>query len=278
MEILISQCTRLQIGLGNAENESTVTKFHDSTAIFDRLDAARILWSDGGIRTTFQRKGEYSTLHPLQVSTEYFMDHLDRITERSYLPITEDIVRVRKQTKGVIQYEFVVTDIQFKITDVGGDREERDRWINFLQTKITCVIFIGAIDEYDTMFHENNDDGAEKNRLSESIELFAAIQNYSWLDHTTFILFMNKVDVFQEKIQNSNIGDFFPDYTGFPKDAETGKAFIRKKFLERNAQRRTSRMIYTHDTCATNTEGMRFVFEAVKDTILQLNLRQYNLV
>ena len=79
---------RLQIGLGNAENESTVTKFHDSTAIFDRLDAARfkrkeiainvptklilfrILWSDGGIRTTFQRKGEYSTLHPLQVSTE----------------------------------------------------------------------------------------------------------------------------------------------------------------------------------------------------------------
>ena len=55
-------------------------------------------------------------------------------------------------------------------------------------------------------------------------------------------------------------------------------------------------MIYTHHTtatgqqrppcgqcdaitiCFTDTENMRFVFEAVRDTILQINLKHYNLV
>jgi len=36
--------------------------------------------------------------------------------------------------------------------------------------------------------------------------------------------------------------------------------------------------IYSHYTQATDTENIRFVFAAVKDTILQLNLKEYNLV
>uniref|UniRef100_A0A803W7B8 Uncharacterized protein n=1 Tax=Ficedula albicollis TaxID=59894 RepID=A0A803W7B8_FICAL len=38
------------------------------------------------------------------------------------------------------------------------------------------------------------------------------------------------------------------------------------------------KIIYSHFTCATDTENIRFVFAAVKDTILQLNLKEYNLV
>jgi len=38
---------------------------------------------------------------------------------------------------------------------------------------------------------------------------------------------------------------------------------------------------YNYDRCllfVTDTENIRFVFAAVKDTILQLNLKEYNLV
>jgi hypothetical protein len=31
------------------------------------------------------------------------------------------------------EYEFTVNEIQFKIIDVGGDKDERRRWIDFLQ-------------------------------------------------------------------------------------------------------------------------------------------------
>lgn len=40
----------------------------------------------------------------------------------------------------------------------------------------------------------------------------------------------------------------------------------------------SDKIIYSHFTCATDTENIRFVFAAVKDTILQHNLKEYNLV
>ena len=36
------------------------------------------------------------------------------------------------------EYEFVLTDIQFKIIDVGEEREERVRWIDFLSVSTFC--------------------------------------------------------------------------------------------------------------------------------------------
>ena len=47
-------------------------------------------------------------------------------------------------------------------------------------------------------------------------------------------------------------------------------------FVELNPD--PEKIIYSHFTCATDTENIRFVFAAVKDTILQANLREYNLV
>ena len=123
----------------------------------------------------------------------------------------------------------MLDDIQFKIIDVGGEREERVRWIDFLavslyifpatspvlinqrefplcgvehkisfntdctelQGRITCVIFLAAVDEYDTYFLTAG--GETRNRLTESVELFSQIQHHQWLAHTTFILFLNKV-------------------------------------------------------------------------------------
>ena len=40
----------------------------------------------------------------------------------------------------------------------------------------------------------------------------------------------------------------------------------------------TDKIVYSHFTCATDTENIRFVFAAVRDTILQANLKEYNLV
>uniref|UniRef100_A0A670JP87 Uncharacterized protein n=1 Tax=Podarcis muralis TaxID=64176 RepID=A0A670JP87_PODMU len=52
--------------------------------------------------------------------------------------------------------------------------------------------------------------------------------------------------------------------------------FILKMFVDLNPE--SEKIIYSHFTCATDTENIRFVFAAVKDTILQLNLKEYNLV
>lgn len=69
-------------------------------------------------------------------------------------------------------------------------------------------------------------------------------------------------------------------FSGPAGDAEAAKDFILRMYLALNPVPETGdpKTIYSHYTQATDTENIRFVFAAVKDTILQLNLKEYNLV
>lgn len=50
--------------------------------------------------------------------------------------------------------------------------------------------------------------------MYEAFMLFESICNSKWFVNTSMILFLNKVDLFQEKIIKSPITDNFPDYQG----------------------------------------------------------------
>jgi len=279
MEIIVGQMGQLNINLSDQSRNEDIEIFrNEENDLENRLSSVSRLWDDSGVQTCYNRRSEYSSTYPLNVSTKYFLDKIDRINVPGYLPIDDDIIRVRKSTVGVIQYEFTVNDINFKITDVGGEREEREHWIDFLAQRVTCVIFLAAVDEYDT--YMETEDNESKNRLKESIELFRNIQQLQWLNHTTFILFLNKKDVFEEKISNGiDLINHFEDFPeGFRRETKPALDFIKRKFTETQPQNRKARMIYTHETEATDTDNMRFVFEAVRDTILQINLKIYNLV
>lgn len=68
---------------------------------------------------------------------------------------------------------------------------------------------------------------------------------------------------------------FYP-FQGPQRDTQAAREFILKMFVELNPDK--DKIIYSHFTCATDTENIRFVFAAVKDTILQHTLKEYNLV
>lgn len=82
--------------------------------------------------------------------------------------------------------------------------------------------------------------------------------------------------LFEEKIQYSDLADYFPEYDGPLHDSDAAREYILEMFVDLNEDQ--GKTIYSHFTCATDTENIRFVFAAVKDTILQENLREYNLV
>lgn len=258
MDTFISQMSSLDVSFSDPLREDDVSLIQtEGEELEKRLSAAQRLWADPAIQTIYKRRSEYSTHHPINVSTRYFLDALERINVDGYLPTTDDVIRVRKSTVGVIQYEFIVSGCNFKITDVGGERAERENWIDFLAQRVTCVIFLAAIDEYDTYLVTEN--GQTVNRLSESIDLFRQIQLQNYLKHTTFILFLNKKDIFEEKIKTSHIVDHFEDFHGFKGEAVAAYEFIRTKFHEtqpKNRPRSRTRMIYTHHTTATGINPM----------------------
>jgi hypothetical protein len=90
---------------------------------------------------------------------------------------------------------------------------------------------------------------------------------------SSLILFLNKSDLFEEKIKVKNIRDYpaFSDYAGKDGDLKAGADYFTSKFLAKN--KAPDRMIYPHLTCATDTKNVRIVFDACKDIILRENLK-----
>uniref|UniRef100_A0A8R1HQF3 Uncharacterized protein n=1 Tax=Caenorhabditis japonica TaxID=281687 RepID=A0A8R1HQF3_CAEJA len=154
-----------------------------------------------------------------------------------------------------------------RVFDVGGQRSERRKWIHCFDN-VESIIFITAISEYDQVLFEDE----TTNRMIESMQLFNSICNSTWFLSTAMILFMNKKDLFMEKIQRVNITTAFPDYEG-GQNYEEAVAFIKMKFAELNLNP-DKKTIYMHETCATDTNQVQLVISSVIDTIIQKNLQK----
>jgi hypothetical protein len=50
--------------------------------------------------------------------------------------------------------------------------------------------------------------------MKESRDLFHTIVTYTWFQHSSVILFLNKKDLLEEKIVHSHLVDYFPEYEG----------------------------------------------------------------
>lgn len=233
----------------------------------DYYEATKNLWADAGMQECYDRRREYQ----LSDSAKYYLTDLDRIAKPDYLPTEQDVLRARAPTSGIIEYPFDLETIIFRMVDVGGQRSERRKWIHCFEN-VTSIMFLVALSEYDQVLAESD----SENRMEESKALFRTIITYPWFQNSSIILFLNKKDLLEEKIMFSHLADYFPEFDGPKCDAQAGREFILKMFVDLNPD--SDKIIYSHFTCATDTENIRFVFAAVKDTILQLNLKEYNLV
>uniref|UniRef100_T1IGD3 Guanine nucleotide-binding protein subunit alpha n=1 Tax=Rhodnius prolixus TaxID=13249 RepID=T1IGD3_RHOPR len=235
-----------------------------------------------------------------------YLSDLERIESPDYLPTEQDILRARAPTTGIIEYPFDLDSIIFRMVDVGGQRSERRKWIHCFEN-VTSIIFLVALSEYDQILFESENE----NRMEESKALFKTIITYPWFQHSSVILFLNKKDLLEEKIMYSHLVDYFPEYdgpkqdhvcarefvlkmytrqnpdpermlyshfttaTGPQRDAITAREFILRMFVDLNPD--SEKIIYHIITCATDTENIKLVFCAVKDTIMQSALKEFNL-
>lgn len=210
-----------------------------------------------GVKECFSKRNKFQ----ISDSVEYFLDSLDRVCASDYSPTKDDIVRVRLKTVGVHEYNFQIRGHNFLMVDVGGQRGERRKWIAAFEN-VQSVIFLTAISEYDQVLAESDDD---ENRLLESLTLFETIRNYPWFKNAAMVVFFNKKDLFDTKIMTSSLADYF-EYKGETKNIEKAAEFIKGMFLDIYGDRLEP--LYTHFTCATNTDQMRLIFDAIHNFIL----------
>ena len=111
------------------------------------------------------------------------------------------------------------------------------------------------------------------NRMEESLKLFQKLTGSQWFEQTSFILFLNKSDLFQEKIKKRPLTDFFEDYDQFCEgvensaqlsDFEKSCEYIKSQYIEAFHGAR----LYPFITCAIDKDNCRKVFSAVRDTVI----------
>jgi GTPase SAR1 family protein len=150
IKALVEACSTLKIEIKTQENKDFAEKikkweednYGNIIKDFDETYAEKLsnLWEDIGIQSALEHRSKYQLLD----STEYFFENLKKICSREYIPSNEDILRCRVKTIGIVNVEFQEADIKYKIFDVGGQRNERRKWIHCFDN-VNAIIFVVSL-------------------------------------------------------------------------------------------------------------------------------------
>ena len=108
------------------------------------------------------------------------------------------------------------------------------------------------------------------NQMMDSMTLFDRVCNNRWLDETPIILLLNKTDLFRKKILHSPLTSCFPEYNGLSQ-YEDASSYIQMKFEDLN-QSEGPKNVFTHLTCAIDTEDIELGFDLVTAAVTEANL------
>uniref|UniRef100_A0A183BT94 G-protein alpha subunit n=1 Tax=Globodera pallida TaxID=36090 RepID=A0A183BT94_GLOPA len=176
------------------------------------VQALRELWQDDGVKAAMTRRAEFY----MPDCAQHFLDSLDRIADQNFVPTTQDKT--------------------WRVFDVGGQRSQRKKWIHCFDD-VRALIFVTAMSEFD------------QNRLQESLQLFRQVCNNKYFIETSIILFLNKKDLFAEKMnQGRSLRIAFKEFNG-PDTYEASSKYIERKFYISNEVRTSPSTVIT--TCAT---------------------------
>ncbi|KAH6683224.1 G protein alpha subunit [Halenospora varia] len=228
------------------------------------LRAFKDLWKDPGVETAVARGNEYA----LHDNLGYFFEDLDRLFNKDFIPTDQDVLRARLRTTGITETIFDLGSLQYRMFDVGGQRSERKKWIHCFEN-VHALLFLVAISGYDQCLAEDKDG----NQMQEALMLWESIANSHWFKNSALILFMNKIDLFKEKIVQSPITKFgFGDFQGDAGSWQQTSKYFMDKFVALN--RNPTRDVYGHFTNATDTDLLKVTMNSVQDMIIQKNLQK----
>lgn len=176
------------------------------------------LWSDPGVQECFSRSNEFQLIDCAQ----YFLDKVQEVYSKNYVPSDQDILRCRVMTTAIQNIEFNVPDggnqVRFSVYDVGGQQGERKKWIQVFDS-VAVILFMVDCGSFDTTLRED----PTKNRLLEALEIFEQVWKNRFLRNVSVLLFLNKIDVLAEKVAKGRCiaeltkkyPHIFPDFESF---------------------------------------------------------------
>ncbi|KAL0956214.1 hypothetical protein HGRIS_002370 [Hohenbuehelia grisea] len=238
-------------------------------------DDIKALWRDLGVKRSL-------AYHHLRVedSSGFFLNDVDRIVARGYVPSDEDIVRARLRTMGVQEYSLTLdrgesSRTEWIMYDVAGCRTQRAAWVPYF-TDVTAIIFVAPLSCFDEQLAENH----RVNRLQDSFQLWDTICCSALLAHVQMILLMNKCDLLEKKLKKDKlrVHDYIPEFQG-ENNMKTVTTWFHRVFrgiFKRNNP--ADRHLYTHFTSAVDTRATARTLVGVQEAIMRNHFTGVGLV
>jgi guanine nucleotide-binding protein subunit alpha len=165
-----------------------------------------------------------------------------------------DILQSHKGIRGVSEHRFLVNGLSINIIDVGLQRCERRKWINQFDN-VAAIFFVVDLPCYDQESSGNN-------AMVEQIQLFGNVVNSKWFTDTKFILFLNSISAFRQKLCHKPLGDFFSDYSGSA-DVDQASEYLLQRFSQVN---RGSRRLHSYLVDPYVASNIELVAAAINDS------------
>jgi len=207
-------------------------------------------------------------VNKINYSCSFFNTVLDSLVDPNYVPSLDDVIRARARTVTVVQEEFLYQENSFRMIDVGGQKSERKKWLHVF-ADIDAFIYCVSLSDYDVFLREN----FNKNRMEDSVEEFENLCKNKILKKKSTILFLNKNDIFREKIQKVDLKICFPDYTGGC-DYDNALKYIKQKFQKifDDSNQVQTRCLYIYETVCIARDIMDKVMTSLKKIFFTINV------
>ncbi|PIL31109.1 hypothetical protein GSI_05805 [Ganoderma sinense ZZ0214-1] len=288
---------------GSGELEGWWEDPNDPVHMLNRCAGAMTeLWRDGKVRTRLAERRIR-----LEESSGFYLDEIDRITAKMYFPTDDDVLRARLKTTGVVEHKFTLAKnsefrgVEWVIYDVGGARNQRPAWEPYFDD-VNAIIFLAPISAFDQQLAEGGRmltaervvgwhyQDTKVNRLEDSFMLWKSVVESKLLAHVNIILFLNKCDLLQKKLDSGvRLNHYMPSYNR-PNDYETvsqsyslawsWNTDFRNRFgaMHQQLTPNKSRELIIHLTSVVDTRKTHMIISNVRDMILTANLKSSSLM
>lgn len=159
----------------------------------------------------------------------YFLSNQERILQPDFLPNHVDLVNFSFPTITQNSASVESNQVILQIQDLGGKRSERQYWIPKF-VGVSGIAFFVDLDAYNETLPK------EEGGLpvfEETTRLFKKLTSAQYFAPTPFIVVLNKVTNFAQKIKKVPFRDYFPDFPDPAKssDFEACLTFIKSQFI-----------------------------------------------
>jgi hypothetical protein len=199
------------------------------------VESIRALMEDDFMRAAFTcLKTKPEHWGNLNFNIEYFVDHLDRILDKDYVPIDHDVLRLPKfiSPNGLTQISYLCRGQLIEVLNAGDLKHSSfQKWIDQFDN-VGTLVFLHSLMTL------------EREAMEEVWNYWDVVCHNRFLRRANIVVMFTHNDIFKDIYAQIDIKSFFPNFTGDNTDPTSFHSYLRAEFVNKNLER--NRQIFLH--------------------------------